>query len=124
MKKEVNTHEVKTHLSRLLKRVAAGEEITISEPRKPSGSLDPDPAEGIEPAFGMFRRKFVVPEDFDAPLPDELVVEGREKRIRKRAARLLLDTSVILWSVTEEYRLSSRYLNRCVQRRHSYICRQ
>ena len=36
--------------------------------------------------FGMFRGKFAVPEDFDAPLPDELLdaFDGREKRIRKR----------------------------------------
>ena len=30
MKKEVNTHEAKRHLSRLMKRVAAGEEVPIA----------------------------------------------------------------------------------------------
>ena len=39
---EVNIHEAKTHLSRLLRRVAAGEEIVISRAGKPvaEGSLD------------------------------------------------------------------------------------
>ena len=32
---EVNVHEAKTHLPRLLKRVAAGEEIIISNTGKP-----------------------------------------------------------------------------------------
>jgi|SRR5450755_853587 prevent-host-death family protein len=32
---EVNVHEAKTHLSRLLKRVEAGEEITISRASMP-----------------------------------------------------------------------------------------
>lgn len=86
MKKEVNTHEAKTHLSRLLKRVAAGEEITIASRGNPVARLIPIRPKESSRLFGMFRGKFVVPEDFDAPLPDELLdaFEGREKRIRKR----------------------------------------
>ena len=36
---EVNIHEAKTHLSRLLRRVAAGEEITISRAGVPVAKL-------------------------------------------------------------------------------------
>jgi prevent-host-death family protein len=87
MKKEVNTHEAKTHLSRLLKRVALGEEITIASRGRPVARLIPIRAKETGRQLGMFRGKFVVPEDFDAPLPEEILeaFEGREKRGRKRA---------------------------------------
>lgn len=86
MKKQVNTHEAKTQLSRLLKRVALGEEITIASRGKPVARLVPiRPKESVR-QLGMFRGKFVVPDDFNAPLPDELLdaFEGREKRGRKK----------------------------------------
>ena len=38
---EVNVHEAKTHLSKLLKRVAAGEEIVIARAGKPVARLVP-----------------------------------------------------------------------------------
>ncbi|HEY2457625.1 MAG TPA: type II toxin-antitoxin system Phd/YefM family antitoxin [Candidatus Acidoferrum sp.] len=85
MKKEVNTHEAKTHLSRLLKRVALGEEITIASRGKPMARLVPIhevPARKL----GMFQGKFVIPDNFDEPLPGEILdaFEGKEKRKRKR----------------------------------------
>ena len=66
----VGVHEAKTHLSKLLKRVAAGEEIVISNGGTPIARLV-----GIEPPrreLGFDEGRFTVPEDFDAPLPDEL----------------------------------------------------
>jgi prevent-host-death family protein len=87
MKKEVNTHEAKTQLSRLLKRVALGEEITIASRGKPVALLIPIRPKESSRQLGMFRDKFVVPDDFDAPLPDDILdaFEGREKRSRKKA---------------------------------------
>ena len=38
---KVNTHEAKTHLSRLLERVAEGEEIVIAKAGKPVAKLVP-----------------------------------------------------------------------------------
>lgn len=38
---QVNIHEAKTHLSRLLEKVQAGEEITISKAGKPVARLVP-----------------------------------------------------------------------------------
>ncbi|GIW41452.1 MAG: antitoxin [Candidatus Binatia bacterium] len=69
---EVNVHEAKTHLSKLLRRVAAGEEIVISRAGKPVAKLVPV-GEGRPRRFGMDRGLFVVPEDFDAPLPEDLL---------------------------------------------------
>lgn len=38
---EVNIHEAKTHLSRLLERVAAGEQVVISKAGRPIADLVP-----------------------------------------------------------------------------------
>lgn len=83
----VNTHEAKTQFSRLLRRVATGEEITIANRGVPVARLVPVVRNSGGQLLGMFRGKFVVPDDFDAPLPDEILdaFEGKEKRSRKRA---------------------------------------
>ena len=69
----VNTHEAKTQLSRLLKRVATGEEIIIARGGRPVARLVPceTPPEARSP--GSARGLFRVPDDFDAPLPDDLL---------------------------------------------------
>ena len=66
---EVNTHEAKTHFSSLLRRVAAGEEIVISEAGEPVAKIVPI-RRCPRRRFGIDRGVFQVPEDFDAPLPD------------------------------------------------------
>jgi prevent-host-death family protein len=67
---EVNVHEAKTHLSRLLKRVAAGEEITIARAGVPVARLiAAAPAGGTRP-MGMDRDKIWIAEDFDARDPE------------------------------------------------------
>jgi prevent-host-death family protein len=85
--KQVNTHEAKTHLSRLLRRVAAGEEIIIANRGVPVARLIPVSTKKPKRKLGIFEGKFVVPDDFDAPLPDEILdaFEGKEKRTRKKA---------------------------------------
>lgn len=68
----VNIHEAKTHLSRLLRRVAAGEEIVIARSGEPVARLVPID-QGKERRLGTDRGAFHVPEDLDAPLPDEVL---------------------------------------------------
>ena len=69
---EVGVHEAKTHLSQLLKRVAAGEEILITRGGKPVARLVP--VEGARPReLGRDRGVFEVPEDFDTPLPAKVL---------------------------------------------------
>ena len=87
MKKEVNTHEAKTQLSQLLKRVALGEEITIASRGKPVAQLVPIRAKEASRKLGIFQGKFVVPDDFDAPLPEEILdaFEGRTRRKRRKS---------------------------------------
>jgi prevent-host-death family protein len=74
MPKSVGVHEAKTHLSRLLEDVAAGEEVVITRRGEAVAVLAPPP-EQVELQFGVDRGRFVVPEDFDAPLPAELLAE-------------------------------------------------
>jgi len=70
--KEVNVHEAKTHLSRLLARVAAGEEIIISKAGKPVARLVPFHGPRKKRVSGMDRGKVWIADDFDAPLPPEI----------------------------------------------------
>lgn len=69
---EVNVHEAKTHLSRLLRRVAAGEEIVIARAGVPVARLVPA-SDRPKRVFGIDRGRFRVPDGFDAPLPEEIL---------------------------------------------------
>ena len=72
MATEVNVHEAKTHLSRLLRRVAAGEEIVIARAGTPVALLT-RVTEPKRRTLGVDEGKFEVPDDFNAPLPDDIV---------------------------------------------------
>ena len=87
---KVNVHEAKTRFSRLLRRVAAGEEITIANRGVPVARLVPVPAEGTTRKLGLFRGQMTIPGDFDAPLPADILdaFEGKAppaKRKRKKS---------------------------------------
>lgn len=69
---QVSVHEAKTHLSRLLRRVAAGEEIVIARSGKPVARLTPF-TKPKRRTLGIDEGKFEVPDDFNAPLPDDVV---------------------------------------------------
>lgn len=72
MTKSVGVHQAKTHLSRLLERVAEGEEITITRRGEEIARLVP--AGGARrPQLGLDRGRYTVPDDFDAPLPDDVL---------------------------------------------------
>lgn len=68
---DVGVHEAKTHFSKLLRRVALGEEITIRKGGRPVARLVPIEQKPRR-EFGRDRGLFKVPDDFDAPLPPEL----------------------------------------------------
>jgi prevent-host-death family protein len=69
---EVNIHEAKTHLSRLLLRVAGGEEIVIAKAGKPVAKLVPVESKP-QRLIGQDDGLFDIPDDFDAPLPDDVL---------------------------------------------------
>jgi prevent-host-death family protein len=70
----VGVHEAKTHFSQLLRRVASGEEIEIHSGGRPVARLVPIWPSGKR-QFGEDRGRFEVPEDFNAPLPPELLAQ-------------------------------------------------
>lgn len=71
---QVTIHQAKTHLSRLLKRVAAGEEIIIANGNRPVARLV-----GIETEkrrmIGEDRGLYEIPDDFDDPLPESVLAD-------------------------------------------------
>jgi prevent-host-death family protein len=75
----VNIHAAKTQFSRLVDAAAAGEEILIAKSGKPVARLGPLVAPKRKRKLGALAGKLHVPEDFDAPLPDEVLdaFEGR-----------------------------------------------
>jgi prevent-host-death family protein len=72
---EVNIHEAKTHLSRLLIQVVAGEEIVISRAGKPVARLVPYQKPVRKRVLGRGAGQMAVAEDFDAPLPKDILAE-------------------------------------------------
>jgi antitoxin (DNA-binding transcriptional repressor) of toxin-antitoxin stability system len=69
---KLNIHEAKTHLSRYLARLQAGETILLCRRNVPIAEirpLDPRP-QGARP-IGLGRDVFRVPERFFEPLPED-----------------------------------------------------
>ena len=70
---EVNIHQAKTHLSRLLQRVAGGEEIIIARSGKPVARLVSITVTAKERPLGIDHGLYSVPADFNAALPADLL---------------------------------------------------
>ena len=70
---EVNVHEAKTHLSRLLRRVEAGEDVLISRAGRPLARLVPVETPRTRRVPDRDRGKGRIADDFDAPLPPRLL---------------------------------------------------
>lgn len=74
----VNIHEAKSQLSRLIEAVVGGEEVVIAKAGTPLVrlvSVDQKP----KLRFGLMKGKIKIAEDFDAPLPEDILAtfEGR-----------------------------------------------
>ncbi len=71
----VNIHEAKTHLSRLVERVLAGESITIAKSGKPVAKLVPieEEPKPVVSRFGFCAdENWTIPDDFDRWAEDEI----------------------------------------------------
>ncbi|MFM0213132.1 type II toxin-antitoxin system Phd/YefM family antitoxin [Paraburkholderia sediminicola] len=75
----VNIHEAKTQFSRLVDAAASGEEIVIAKAGKPAARLVPMERAKVTRRFGGLKGKVRIADDFDAPLPDDVIAtfEGR-----------------------------------------------
>lgn len=71
-----NIHDAKANLSQLVDAAMSGEEVVISKGGKPAVRLVP-----VKPVlrFGILRGQIRISDDFDAPLPDDILAafEGR-----------------------------------------------
>ena len=74
-----NIHEAKTHFSKLVDTVMQGEEIVIAKAGKPAVKLVPMLSRKPELRFGVLKGKIKIADDFDTPLPDDVLAgfEGR-----------------------------------------------
>jgi len=71
--RSVNMHEAKTNLSRLADDVANGEEIIVAKAGKPKIKLTPIDKDKKEIKFGLLKGKIKINNDFDDPLPQNLL---------------------------------------------------
>lgn len=79
---KINIHEAKTTLSRLVDRAAAGEEILIAKSGKPVAKLVPLKERRKPRKKGCLKGKIWIADDFDQPLPDEVLAafEGKASK--------------------------------------------
>ncbi len=70
----VNVHEAKTHFSRLLDRVAAGDEVVIAKAGRPVARLIPATLPSHR-RLGLDAGRVVIAADFDAPLPADVLAD-------------------------------------------------
>ena len=86
--RQVNIHEAKTHLSRLIERAAKGEPFVIAKAGKPMVKVVPvEAAERAAPRLGFMAGEIAVPADFDTMGSAEIaalfgVAEPRTRRQR------------------------------------------
>lgn len=83
--KSINIRQTKTHLSRLVEEAAAGAEVVIAKNGVPRAKLVPLTAPSAL-KFGLLKNKIRYPDDFDAPLPRELLALFEGRRLLKARA--------------------------------------
>jgi prevent-host-death family protein len=78
---QVNIHQAKTELSKLVERAEAGDEIIIARAGRPVARLVPLGRARRHRPLGLLDGKFQIPDDWNAPLPDSIMrtFEGRKR---------------------------------------------
>jgi prevent-host-death family protein len=71
--KQVNIHQAKTELSKLVERAEAGEEILIARAGRPVAKLVPLNRGRGRRKLGLLDGKFRIPDDFNRPLPPSIL---------------------------------------------------
>ena len=78
---QVNIHDAKTHLSRLVDQVAAGAgDVVIAKAGKPVALLTRLPVDKPFRTPGFLKDRIRIADDFDAPLPADLLEAFEGKR--------------------------------------------
>lgn len=68
-----NIHEAKTHFSKLIEKARVGEEVIVAKAGKPVVKIVPVNAPTKQRQPGSARGMFTMSDDFDAPLPPEML---------------------------------------------------
>jgi len=71
----INIHQAKTHLSRIVEEVAAGAEVIIAKAGKPMARLIPLTGVKRPKKLGLLKGKIKIPDDFNSPLPEDVLAE-------------------------------------------------
>jgi len=71
----VNIFEAKTQLSKLIERAENGEDVIIARAGKPVARLTQLKLAKKPIIFGLLKGKLHVADDFDDPLPDDVLAE-------------------------------------------------
>lgn len=71
--RQVNIHDAKTHLSRLIEDAEAGEEIIIARAGRPVARLTGMASARPRRQLGLLKGRIIIGDDFDAPLPEEII---------------------------------------------------
>ena len=72
----VNVSQAKAQLTKLIKQAEAGEKVFISRRNQPVVELrlvSTNQTAPPKPQFGLCAGEFSVPDDFDEPLPDDIL---------------------------------------------------
>jgi len=67
---QVNIHEAKTHLSKLIKKVINGEEVVIARGNKPVVKIVNLEINNTKRKLGSAKGKIKIADDFDEPITD------------------------------------------------------
>ena len=71
---KLNIHEAKTHLSRYLAKLKAGDRILLCRHNHPIAEITPLPQTEAGPRpIGLAKGRFTVPRSFFEPLPDDVL---------------------------------------------------
>lgn len=69
----VNIHDAKTHFSKLINQVLGGDDVIIAKSGKPIARLIPYSTESTRRRGGQLRGLITIGDDFNEPLPDDLL---------------------------------------------------
>jgi antitoxin (DNA-binding transcriptional repressor) of toxin-antitoxin stability system len=71
---KLNIHEAKTHLSKYLAKLKAGDRIVLCRRNQPVAEITPLPEAPARPRpIGLAKGRVVVPRSFFEPLPEEVL---------------------------------------------------
>ena len=71
----LHIEQIRRDPSALVSKVESGEPLTILRDREPVAEVRPVPATTGRRPIALCRGELVVPDDFDAPLPDDILRE-------------------------------------------------